>query len=371
MKSIANNRIWKFLFRIMSVGMILSICFEISGMLAVRAQADSRAVFAGASGPQSLSRIKGAGRALQSLTPNSTWYVATTGADGNTCLSSTSPCKTIMAAIGKAVSGDTVNVAGGTYQENLVAKDGVNLNGAGMFSTIVDAGGIKQPLYIPPFVTTTIQQMAFTNSGIGYVSTADGGNGFANAGVVIDNATATLTHCRVYNNNFFSGILSYYGTNTFAYDLVDHNVGYGIFLSVGSNDIVQNNTITGNTTGGVAIFSTPEIIATIFNNIIASNTGYGIDMPYGTGAAYSIDYNDIWDNPSGSVIGSISLGTGNLALDPKFRSAGSDDYSLLAASPVIDMGNPAAQYNDLDGSRNDMGAFPFLPFSVFLPLVIH
>ena len=100
-----------------------------------------------------------------------------------------------MAAIGKAVSGDTVNVAGGTYQENLVAKDGVNLNGAGMFSTIVDAGGIKKALYVPPFVTTTIQQMAFTNSGIGYVSTADGGNGFANAGVVIDNATATLTHC--------------------------------------------------------------------------------------------------------------------------------------------------------------------------------
>jgi hypothetical protein len=33
------------------------------------------------------------------------------------------------------------------------------------------------------------------------------------------------------------------------------------------------------------------------------------------------------------------------------------DYHLAFGSPCIDAGNPAAEYNDPDGSRNDMGAF--------------
>ena len=40
-----------------------------------------------------------------------------TGNDLNTCTSVGAPCKTIQAAINKASSGDTINVAAGTYFE--------------------------------------------------------------------------------------------------------------------------------------------------------------------------------------------------------------------------------------------------------------
>jgi len=62
------------------------------------------------------------------------WYVdANTGNDGNDCLSTTSACKTIGAAIGNASNGDTINVAAGTYAEGVTLTPGTDLTitGAG------------------------------------------------------------------------------------------------------------------------------------------------------------------------------------------------------------------------------------------------
>jgi len=48
------------------------------------------------------------------LAPN-TWYVAPTGNDTNDCLSASTPCATINAAIAKASPGDVIYVAEGLY----------------------------------------------------------------------------------------------------------------------------------------------------------------------------------------------------------------------------------------------------------------
>lgn len=58
------------------------------------------------------------------------------------------------------------------------------------------------------------------------------------------------------------------------------------------------------------------------------------------------------------------VGLGNFDLDPLFRDALNGDYRLLAGSPCIDTGDPAAPL-DPDGTRADVGAFEFTHASVF------
>jgi hypothetical protein len=73
------------------------------------------------------------------------------------------------------------------------------------------------------------------------------------------------------------------------------------------------------------------------------------------------------DPVSASVLGRVTYtlvgnvptpGTGNLSGDPAFWSPPTRDYQLMSTSPCIDSGNPASPL-DPDGTRADMGAFPF------------
>jgi hypothetical protein len=332
MKSNPNHLDRKFLYNIMLAGMILLTCFGMGGLPIARVQA----------------------------TFSSTWYVAPSGDDTNSCLLAISPCKTIQAAINKAVSGDSVEVAAGTYMENLLMKNGINISGAEMYSTIVDADGVNKAFYALPHVNANIQMMAFTNSGIGY--SGDDGN----AGVVLNEANVTLTNCRSFKNPKY-GILTIDGTNTITYNLIDHNLEYGIFISTDSTVVVQNNTIGSSTSDGLYIYPEAGISVTFLNNIIASNGGYGIDGE-GTVSTIGVDYNDIWDNVV-AIDPSITLGIGNLTLDPRFSTGGSNDYLPLASSPVINLEDPDVQYYDPVGIRNDMGAFAFNFSRIFLSLV--
>jgi VCBS repeat-containing protein len=53
----------------------------------------------------------------------------------------------------------------------------------------------------------------------------------------------------------------------------------------------------------------------------------------------------------------VSPGTGSLDTNAFFVNAANGDFHLAAGSPAINAGHPASQYNDADGSRNDMGAY--------------
>jgi hypothetical protein len=60
-------------------------------------------------------------------------------------------------------------------------------------------------------------------------------------------------------------------------------------------------------------------------------------------------------------------GPGNIDADPRFWDPASGDFHLQPTSPCVDAGDPSA--TDPDGSRADMGAFPYDPTECLSPIV--
>ncbi len=72
------------------------------------------------------------------------WSVDASYPDNSGCVAATRACKTLQAAIQAAAAGDTLNVAAGTYSENIVVNKSLTLLGAqaGVKATgAVRAGG--------------------------------------------------------------------------------------------------------------------------------------------------------------------------------------------------------------------------------------
>ena len=69
-------------------------------------------------------------------------YVTTTGNNAGNCQTLGAPCLTIAYALSQAAAGDTINIGGGTFTEELTISKSVVLNGAGMASTIIKAPAV-------------------------------------------------------------------------------------------------------------------------------------------------------------------------------------------------------------------------------------
>jgi hypothetical protein len=122
----------------------------------------------------------------------------------------------------------------------------------------------------------------------------------------------------------------------------------------GSNTEFQiiNNVLFENSSD--AIFLGDSSAAIIKNNIIVNNAGFGV---FGVeSASATIDYNDIWGNME-NYAGSVQAGEHDISVDPSFVDVSASNFHLQPSSSCIDAGDPDPQFNDPDGTRNDMGAF--------------
>lgn len=193
------------------------------------------------------------------------------------------------------------------------------------------------------------------------------------------------------HNNYISNQITINGNNTLIKrNLIASNNTSVHGISVSSNH--NNNQIIGNKikAGQACIFIEESNSISIENNLIINTyVNYGIYGEYnsntiiminnvihtanGTSWAIRVDgdcyaFNNIFIN--GYVNGAIfeynmsnhvmPEGNTNLTsidMSSVFVDYPNEDYNLIPGSPAIDTGHPGAGYNDLDGSRNDMGIY--------------
>ncbi len=118
-----------------------------------------------------------------------TFYVSQAGNDSNPG-SASQPFRTVARGIAVAVNGDTVQVAAGTYAENLSVAEDLVLQGAGAGQSIIDGGGTA-PCLVLSSVPSTCRVAGFTfRNGIN--------------GVVSSLGSPTITDC-AFNNNLSGG----------------------------------------------------------------------------------------------------------------------------------------------------------------------
>jgi hypothetical protein len=223
---------------------------------------------------------------------------------------------TIQAAIDAARSGDVVEVDIGTYQENIILRDGIDVRGIEAARTIL----IAKDDTIPVVQTNLINNVLFGNFTI-----KDSTNG-----VFIVSSQITLT------SNVFDSLL---GTAISV-------------IGVGSDVEILNNVFWGNNVA-ISRFITS---VSVTNNIFAENTFTITSGPDQlVDPNFNVSYNCYYKNDDLDVNGSDSaLGTIFQIGNPLFVEVTENDFHLQEDSTCIDVGTGI---DIIDDTLADMGAY--------------
>ncbi len=134
--------------------------------------------------------------------------------------------------------------------------------------------------------------------------------------------------------------------NTIIYNNIATEAGDGIYVDENAQDVqIVNCTLISNN-----IYSKSSNVL-IGNCIIdnSANHSYPVLVIPSGEQNPSVTYSLLGSNPS-------NFDSTNISGNPLFESPPGNVH-LLQNSPGIDSGNPDPQFNDFDGSRNDMGAY--------------
>ncbi|MBL7994544.1 VCBS repeat-containing protein [bacterium] len=264
---------------------------------------------------------------------NPVTFVSTAGNDNNDG-SINNPYRTITKALQSAL-GDTIKVAAGNYAEGVITTGFAVMRGGygGDFLESSRIPAVNQTVI--EAVSSTMWYDAFGVQVDGFVF--DGKTNVAGTGLHLV-GPASITHTVIKN--------------------VKNSPGYGIRAE--ANVSVINNTIYNNTHG---VYLSSGASSIVKNNIIRGN-GFGLNNSAAAGIG---SYNDYFNNSFNYTGTFTSPGIGDLALDPLNINAAGGNFQLASNSPCINAGDPAAQYNDPDGSRNDIGAYRFQDFPPGVP----
>jgi len=202
------------------------------------------------------------------ISKSKTLYVGGTGEDNYT---------TIEDAIRDARGGDTVFVYNGTYYENLVIRDKINLIGENKYTTIID-GSNSNSSDIIRINTDNVKISGFTIQKSAHNIYGDGIECMWHSNLIIeDNIIRDNTDCGICISKSFNGL----GTNNVIANniIINNNVGVIIecpgWSKVIENNNIVNNTITNNNKG-IQLYRSYN--NTIKYNNITNNLKIGLNV---------------------------------------------------------------------------------------------
>lgn len=143
--------------------------------------------------------------------------------------------------------------------------------------------------------------------------------------------------------------------------LIDWNIasaaGGGVYALTGDTDILNSVFYRNSSAWGSGLYAYNLTGAGVRNSVFYKNDT-GVATVVGAGAL-TWKYNDHYNQTSGDFSGlTVTAGTnGNLNVNPDFGDASGGNFVLNSTSPLKNTGDSAAAYNDVDGSRNDMGIY--------------
>ena len=139
--------------------------------------------------------------------------------------------------------------------------------------------------------------------------------------------------------------------------LNDALLGGGLYPD-STSGVVTNNTFDRNNANvfGGNIYVDAPLGLEMRSNIITYGYKSGIFIP--SLDQLTVSYNNLYGNTPANYMGTAP-DTTNISLHPQYADTSGAvlDYHLGVHSGSIDAGDPAVEYNDPDGSRNDQGAF--------------
>ena len=331
------------------------------------------------------------------LTTQDSSYISQTIIDGN---QSGSVLQVLNSGLGSvSLVGLSIQNGSGTNEETYIpwvggggifTKDAnVDINScriANCSETYRYGGGI---LFYP-----TSKILTISNSVIENCVSSDGGGGisFSGGALFVDNTkikgcsagytgggiygegTHTITNSTFENNvsGSIGGAIGLQGGNTLIkstliIDNIAGNGGGGIRSSWSSNITLDNVTMSGNngTTRGGAVFIDHNGNLTVQNSVLFDNNDDFASEIYveatNTTTELIVEYSNLSLGDStiffedGTV---FTLSHTNLSVNPNFVNSNEKNYLLVASSQCINAGHPDS--TDSDGSRADMGAYPYL-----------
>jgi len=236
----------------------------------------------------------------------------------------------IQAGINGAFDGDTVLIAAGAYSEALTVQNKgiVLLSESGPEHTVLISAG-----------RMSLSQSAGT--------TIDGFRFIDGSTIGISGGSVTVRNCQFFNND--NVIVGDNSAVVRVYRCLFRNNLANPIVSTGPSCEFVNNTVDASARG-IAVYGSNAVIR---NNIVTNMEWYGIWNPASSSV---VDYNDFYqNNPDYGY--AASAGPHDISLDPQYVDTSTNDYRIPITSPCHDAGDPAPEYNDPDGTRNDMGAY--------------